>query len=363
MSRARRSEGPMQADPSTNGAFRGDRRAVDERERFERSFHAAPIGMALVAPDGKFLDVNAALCALLDRKPEALRATGFQPLTHPEDLDADLELVGRCLDGEIDGYEMDKRYLRPDGSVVWGELHVSLIRDDAGEPVHFVSQIADITDRKRAELALRRRNAELKRLAASEPPAAPAGPASLDPGIGALISALAARDHYTGQHSVRVVELASEVARRLGLADEAVVEVERVALLHDIGKVGVPDSVLNKEGPLDELEWELMRHHPVIGERIVASIPGIAPLAPAVRAEHEHYDGSGYPDGLRGDQIPIASRITLACDAYHAMVSDRPYRAAMSAAEAIAELEAGAGTQFDPEVVEVLLAALPRRGP
>ena len=347
----------MKAGPGTNGLNLRRARRLDERERFERSFHAAPIGMALVAPDGTFLDVNAALCALLDRKPEVLRATGFQPLTHPEDLDADLELVGRCLAGEIDGYEMDKRYLRPDGSVVWGELHVSLIRDAAGEPVHFVSQIADISDRKRAELALRKRNAELKRLAEAEP-GSPAGQASLDPGVGALISALAARDHYTGEHSERVVELAGAVARRLGLEGDAVVEVERVALLHDIGKVGVPDSVLNKEGPLDELEWELMRHHPVIGERIVASIPPIASLAPYVRAEHEHFDGSGYPDGLSGDDIPIVSRITLACDAYHAMVSDRPYRTAMSPGEAVAELRACAGTQFDPHVVEVLLGIL-----
>jgi HD-GYP domain-containing protein (c-di-GMP phosphodiesterase class II) len=148
------------------------------------------------------------------------------------------------------------------------------------------------------------------------------------------------------------------VARRLGLDEAQVQEVEQVAVLHDIGKVAVPDSVLQKAGPLSDSEWELMRQHPGVGERIVASLQTLSHLARPIRAEHERYDGSGYPDGLAGDRIPIASRITLACDAFHAMTSTRPYRAAMSEREARAELRAHAGTQFDPDVVEALLAEL-----
>lgn len=177
-------------------------------------------------------------------------------------------------------------------------------------------------------------------------------------GIHALLSALGARDHYTGEHSTAVVRLATAVARNLGMDDRQLREVEQVALLHDIGKVGIPDSVLQKRGPLDEQEWELMREHPAIGSRIVSATPHLSHLAPAVRAEHERFDGRGYPDRLAGQDIPLASRIVFACDAYHAMTSDRPYRAAMPESEALKELRDGAGGQFDPAVVGALLGVI-----
>jgi putative nucleotidyltransferase with HDIG domain len=173
--------------------------------------------------------------------------------------------------------------------------------------------------------------------------------------IEALATALVERDRYTGEHSAVVVELAKTVAGALGLDG---VEVERIAyaaLLHDIGKVAVPDHVLHKAGPLDPEEWKLMREHPAIGERILRAIPGLGGVARIVRHEHERFDGGGYPDGLTGEQIPIGSRIILACDAYHAMTSDRPYRAAMPHDDAVAELVSCSGTQFDPRVVAALI--------
>jgi HD-GYP domain-containing protein (c-di-GMP phosphodiesterase class II) len=177
-------------------------------------------------------------------------------------------------------------------------------------------------------------------------------------GISALLSALTARDHYTGEHSETVVQLASAVARRLGLGAAQIREVEQVALLHDIGKVGIPDSILQKRAALSDDEWEVMHQHPTIGARIIAGVPMFAHLAAAVNAEHERFDGTGYPDELRGTAIPLASRITFACDAYHAMTSDRPYRRALSRDAARDELRHGAGTQFDPEVVDALTAVL-----
>jgi hypothetical protein len=171
----------------------------------------------------------------------------------------------------------------------------------------------------------------------------------------ALLAGLDARDSYTSRHSEAVVELASEVTRELGMSASVVEEVRQVALLHDIGKLGIPDAVLAKPGSLDDSEWELMHRHPVIGEQIVSRIDSLAHLAPAIRAEHERWDGSGYPDGLTREQIPLASRITLACDAHHAMISSRPYRAAMDPRAAEAELRANAGTQFDSTVVDALL--------
>ena len=173
--------------------------------------------------------------------------------------------------------------------------------------------------------------------------------------VGALLAGLDARDSYTSRHSEAVVELAGKVTRELGMPADVVEEVRQVALLHDIGKLGIPDAVLGKQGSLDEAEWTLMHRHPVIGEQIVARIESLAHLAPAIRAEHERCDGSGYPDGLVREEIPLASRITFACDAHHAMLSTRPYRRAMDPGAAEAELRANAGTQFDSVVVDALL--------
>lgn len=176
--------------------------------------------------------------------------------------------------------------------------------------------------------------------------------------VAALAVALLERDRYTGEHSESVVELAGAVGRGLGLDDGSIAQVQAAALLHDIGKVAVPDEILNKAGGLSEEQWKVMRDHTVVGERILRAIPGLGGVARIVRHEHERWDGGGYPDGLAEEDIPIGSRIILACDAYHAMTSDRPYRAAMSHTEALSELSANAGTQFDPRVVEVLIGQL-----
>jgi diguanylate cyclase (GGDEF)-like protein/putative nucleotidyltransferase with HDIG domain len=176
--------------------------------------------------------------------------------------------------------------------------------------------------------------------------------------IAGLAEALLERDRYTGEHSEFVVDLSTKVARGLALNEIEVERVQAAALLHDIGKVAIPDEVLNKPGPLDELEWAVMREHPVIGERILRAIPGFGAVARIVRHEHERWDGKGYPDGLSGEAIPIGSRIILACDAYHAMTSDRPYRRAMPHQDAVRELGRSAGSQFDPAVTEVLIGVL-----
>ena len=176
--------------------------------------------------------------------------------------------------------------------------------------------------------------------------------------IEALAVALTERDRYTGEHSNAVIEMAAAVARYMGLRATEVERIRSAALLHDIGKVAIPDEILHKPGPLTDEEWMLMREHPVVGERILSVLPGMSAVARIVRHEHERWDGGGYPDGLVADQIPLGSRIIIAADTYHAITSDRPYRAARSHTEAIDELTRCSGTQFDPAVTAALIGYL-----
>jgi putative nucleotidyltransferase with HDIG domain len=166
-----------------------------------------------------------------------------------------------------------------------------------------------------------------------------------------------ADDAYTGQHTQDVVELTVAVADKLGVDPETRRAAEFGALLHDVGKVAIPNEIINKPGPLDDDEWAIMKTHTVEGQRMLERVGGLlAKVGVVVRASHERYDGGGYPDGLIGEQIPLAARIVSACDAFNAMTTDRSYRKAMSQEVAVAELRNNAGTQFDPDVVDALIA-------
>jgi diguanylate cyclase (GGDEF)-like protein/putative nucleotidyltransferase with HDIG domain len=173
----------------------------------------------------------------------------------------------------------------------------------------------------------------------------------------ALAEALDIRDTGTGQHSHTVARYAELMGRELGLDEERIERVRLAGVLHDIGKIGISDRVLTKPGPLDKGEWQEMYTHPEIGARLL-SRPEFADLREWILAHHERPDGLGYPRGLRADQIPIEARILAVADAYEAMTADRCYRAALGEASARAELEGGAGTQFDAAVVAAFLRAL-----
>ncbi len=182
--------------------------------------------------------------------------------------------------------------------------------------------------------------------------------------IYALAAAVEAKDPYTEAHTHRVAESARRVGLSLGMPDEMLDALYRSGLIHDIGKIGVPDSILLKPGPLTEPETHMMRAHTRIGADIVAPLASAEHVLPVIRHHHERVDGTGYPDGLRGKQIPQLARIVAVCDAYDALVNDRPYRKRRSRDEAIAVLMNGAGSQWDSEIVEVFLrdlATVPQR--
>ena len=174
--------------------------------------------------------------------------------------------------------------------------------------------------------------------------------------VASLANALEANDAYTSSHARWITDMALLVGRRLGLERESLSRLELGALFHDIGKIGIPSEILQKPGPLTAEEREIVQSHPELGERILAPIDRLADVRPIVRACHERWDGLGYPDGRAGVEIPVEARIVLVCDAFHAMVTDRPYRDALSRDEAMRRLHDAAGTQFDPDVVEAFTA-------
>ena len=172
-----------------------------------------------------------------------------------------------------------------------------------------------------------------------------------------LLRVAAEHDGDLSDHVNDVADLVGAVGRRLGLGEDELVEVRRAAALHDIGKVAIPDAILHAPRALDADEWQYMRQHTIIGERIIGAAPELRGVGRIVRSSHERYDGGGYPDGLAGEEIPLGARIVAVCDAYDAMVTDRAYRRGRSPREALEELERCAGGQFDPAVV----AAFSRR--
>ena len=176
--------------------------------------------------------------------------------------------------------------------------------------------------------------------------------------LGVIADAVELQDAYTAAHAKEVADLAVRVGKRMDISDAELGRLRYAALLHDVGKIGVPSEILRKPGPLTAEERELMNAHTAIGARLLERIPFLAPVAPLVRSAHERFDGGGYPDGLAGYEIPRGAMIIATCDAFHAMTSDRSYQEAMSKRGAIEELRANAGGQFDPEVVEAVIAEL-----
>ena len=174
--------------------------------------------------------------------------------------------------------------------------------------------------------------------------------------VEALANALEANDEYTSSHARWITDMALHVGGELGMDAKALKRLELGALFHDIGKIGIPEAILAKPGPLSDEEWKLVRLHPELGARILAPIERLEQVCEIVRHCHEHWDGSGYPNGMAGEEIPLESRVILVCDAYHAMTTDRPYRLRLPVEEARRRLREAAGTQFDPQVVEVFLA-------
>jgi HD-GYP domain-containing protein (c-di-GMP phosphodiesterase class II) len=175
-----------------------------------------------------------------------------------------------------------------------------------------------------------------------------------------LLSILREREPGLTDHQEDMSRLAVAMGRELGLDPEEIDVLRRAAELHDIGKIAIPEEILRKPDRLDEIEWELMRKHTLVGERILAASPSLVPVARLVRSSHERWDGNGYPDGLAGEEIPLGARIILVCEAFDAMLNERPYSTVRDQRGALAELRRGAGKQFDPSLVKLFSDVIAR---
>ncbi len=177
-----------------------------------------------------------------------------------------------------------------------------------------------------------------------------------------IMKALKWRDEYTATHSERVAELSVKIARKLGLSQDEIERIKAAARIHDIGKIAIPDRILLKPEGLSPEEWELMKQHPLIGADIIKDLEVYKDCVDIVKYEHERWDGSGYPEGLKGEEIPLGARIVAVADVYDALRSDRPYRPKLSVEEAVRELRRMRGKKLDPKVVDALIEVLKEEG-
>jgi PAS domain S-box-containing protein len=263
----------------------------------------------------------------------------------PESRKSSLALIEETQGGEQwEGVEIP--IINRNGStriVLWNSAN---LHEPGGQNIiATIAQGQDITDRKRAEQLLIETSEDLR--------------IAYDATLQGWSSALELREHETAGHSQRVVHTTLDLARSMGITKEAeLVHIQRGALLHDIGKMGIPDTILLKPGPLTQSEWEIMRLHPVYAYKLLSKIPYLLPAMDIPYYHHEHWDGSGYPKGLKGEQIPLAARIFTVVDVWDALSFDRPYRSAWSEEKIIEYLKEMIGKQFDPQVVPKFLNIL-----
>src|SRR4051812_6147491 len=255
----------------------------------------------------------------------------------------DHRMLNRLLEGEDEGRPGAALPINFGGRVA-GVLCAAAAKERADIDPHDMELLAELADLAGAALDHGRQHLHYD--------------ATVHAHVDALAAAMDMRDRRTARHSDDVVQLAQAVGRALSLETASLLELEFAARLHDVGKIQVPDAVLNKPGPLDPDENDVIRCHATWGAETLSRIPGLEAVATIVRFHHERWDGAGYPDGLSGARIPLASRIISVCDAYGAMTCDRPYRSALHPDEALGEIRAGAGSQFDPAVVAALIDAL-----
>jgi PAS domain S-box-containing protein/putative nucleotidyltransferase with HDIG domain len=293
--------------------------------------------------EGRLLYVSPACTTILGYSPEEMTGIVCFDLIHEKDHREIRTLFnGKPSDA---AQTIAHRALHKNGKYVWLESSARAILDrQSGKIIEVQASSRDITERKNAEEALHLAHQSLQE--------------AYERTIEGWVRALDLRDRETEGHTQRVTELTIKVASKLGFTDEELAHIKRGALLHDMGKMAIPDEILQKPGPLNEVEWEKMRRHPVYAYEMLSPIAYLHPALEIPFYHHERWDGSGYPRGLKGEEIPLAARLFAIIDVWDALCSDRPYRKKLPRHEVAEYIREKSGTLFDPKLVDVFLSAI-----
>jgi PAS domain S-box-containing protein len=302
--------------------------------RFRSYFELPLIGIAITSPEKAWLEGNDRLSVILGYPWQELKDMSWSDLTYPDDLAADVEQFNRVLAGEIDSYMLEKRFIRKSGEVIWTSLAAGCVRKQDGAVDYLVALVEDITDRKESVERLRN---------------------SLVATIQAMAVTVETRDPYTAGHQRRVAALALSIAAEMDLTSEQIEGVHMAAVIHDIGKLSVPAEILSMPRRLTDIEFTLIKTHSQAGYSILKDIEFPWPVARMVFEHHERVDGSGYPQGLTGDNIIVESKVLAVADVVEAMASHRPYRPALGIDVALNEISKNRGKYYDPDVVDATL--------
>lgn len=296
--------------------------------------------IARITTDGEMFYVSPACMNIIGRTPEELRGMKVFDLIHEEDRAIIRELFDRKSSDAT--YTVTFRASHKNGTFVWIETSARAILDpNTKKAVEIQSASRDITERKRAEEALRQAHQLLSE--------------AYERTIEGWVRALDLRDRETEGHTQRVTEITLKVAKQLGYSSEELLQIHRGALLHDMGKIAIPDEILQKPGPLNEPEWEKMRKHPVYAYEMLSRIEYLRPALDIPFYHHERWNGSGYPHGLSGKDIPPSARLFAIVDVWDALRSDRPYRKQLPRQQVIEYLRENSGQLFDPELLDIFL--------
>lgn len=293
---------------------------------------------------GTFIYVSPACEAILGYKPNELIGTSVTPLVHPDDAKQLLDLLS-TPEWNDSTVTVDYRARHKNGEYIWIETTARPFFDEISERQEIQASSRNISERKESEAALQRAHADLQE--------------AYDKTIEGWVRALDLRDRETEGHTQRVTEMAVKLAIAIECSEDEIIHIRRGALLHDMGKMGIPDEILQKPGPLTDAEWEIMRLHPELAHQMLSKIDYLKEAIIIPYYHHERWNGSGYPHKLKGTDIPLHARLFAVVDVWDALSSDRPYRKKMPQNEVIDYLKKESGKLFDPEIVENFLPLIP----
>lgn len=318
-----------------------EERLRESERRFSLLFNKAPIGIGLTDINGKAITANPTWQKMIGYTEEELKNISWTSFTYSEDVKKDQELFKKLVSGEINEYALEKRFIRKDGSIFWGYMKCSRIEDNQGNFLYELGTVEDITEKKLMEEKLKLSYENIKK--------------SFNDIISVISRTVELKDPYVAGHQKRVMLLSVKIAEKLDFPLDKIEGIKVASYIHDIGKITVPSEILNKPGRLTQLEFNIVKTHPSAGFEILKDIDFPWPIARIVLQHHERLDGSGYPLGLKGEEILPEARIIAVADVIEAMTSHRPYRPALSLADALDEIKMGRGILYDAKVVDACL--------